>query len=328
MDWIQGYTAEYYICLVDPATWRDVRTIDVIGGSITNTSDGLMASANVQITENIGEALVRIYLNARNGDTGGRAALFTGLLQTPRTQWDGSRDSYNAECYSVLKAAEDILLPRGWYADIEADAAKVAADLLGVMAPVTIEGVAPRLQQYIVAEDGETNLSMAQRITDSIGWRIRVAGDGQVTLCEAPLEPAATFDSAGNDIIEIQVTDTQDLFSCPNVFRATANKESVTVRDSAAIATRGREIWAEDSRVVMNSGESLADYALRRLAELQSPARTITYNRRFIPGVVPGDMVGLRLPGQNIGGNFTVMSQRITLGYNATVSEEVEQVER
>lgn len=326
MDWISGYTAEFYICLVDPATWRDVRTIDVETGNVSKTSDGIMESASMKITEDLGEALVRVYINARNGDDGGRAAIFTGLLQTPSVQWEGNRRSYNAECYSVLKAAEDVLLSRGWYADINASAADVAADLLGVIAPVTIEGVSPKLQQYIVAEDGETNLSMAQRIIDSIGWRIRIAGDGTVTLCEAPLEPIITLDSEANDIIEVQVTDTQDLFSCPNVFRATANKESVVVRDEALITARGREIWAEDSKVVTNSGESLAEYAQRRLIELQSPARTITYNRRFLPGVVPGDMIGLRLPGQNIEGNYIVTRQKITLGYNATVAEEVEQV--
>ena len=326
MGWNEGYAAQFYITNVDPYSWRDLNIIDITGGNVSKNADGLMESANINLTENIGERIIRVYIVTQSETGGDRAAIFTGFAQTPSVQWDGVRESYNAVCYSVLKASSDILLPRGWYADKGANAAEVARDLLSVLAPVTIEGTAPKLDQYLVAESGETQLSMAQKILKSIGWRIRIEGDGAILLTPQTTEPSARFDSEIDDIVELSVTDEQDLYSCPNVFRATSGDSSAVARNEASIQERMREIWAEDDRVVPNDGESLEEYALRRLIELQSPARRVTYNRRYLPDVVPGDVVTLSFSGQRVEGNFRVQRQRITLGYNATVSEEVEQI--
>ena len=102
MNWIEGYSASYVLTEVDPKSWRDKSTIDITGGSITKGTSGLIESADIDVTDNLGERWVRIWLYAKQNDDGGREALFTGLLQTPGVKWDGIRDSYSAECYSVL----------------------------------------------------------------------------------------------------------------------------------------------------------------------------------------------------------------------------------
>ena len=326
MNWIEGYSAQYYMTILDPATWRDLRTVDILGGTVTRTEDGLLESADVELTEYIGEQFVRIYLSADQNGDGGRAAVFTGLLQTPGVEWDGSRRTYHAECYSVLKPVDDILLPRGWYAETGKAATDILSDLLDVLAPVQVEKTAPALSQYIVAESKETRLSMAEKILNAIGWRLRITGEGVIEVLEAPAEPVARFDTRTNDIIELAVTDTQDLFNCPNVYRAVSKDQTVEIRDEDAIAARGREIWAEDSKAVISTGESLAEYAERQLAKLQTPERTISYNRRFLPGITAGDLVELNLPDQEITGTFRVTKQSIELGYNATISEDVVQI--
>lgn len=324
MNWNDGYRAQYFMSLVNPTTWRDVQTVDIIGGTVTKTTDGMMQSADVEMTQNVGEKIVRIWLNAKQDDDGDRAAIFTGLLQTPGTNWDGVRESHKAVCYSVLKPAADILLPRGWYAAQGANAAAVAADLLDVLAPVSVEGTSPKLTQYIVAESNETQLSMAWKILNSIGWRIRIDGEGNIVVCPNASEPIVRLDTNVNDIVELAVTDEQDLYSCPNVFRAISGDQSVTVYDNAAIEARGREIWAQNERCVLNDGESLGEYAQRRLKELQAPARKVKYSRRFLPDVLPGDIAELSFPGQNVLGDFIIKRQQIALGFNATVREETE----
>lgn len=326
MNWIEGYSAQYYMTILDPATWRDVQTVDIIAGTVNRTEDGLLESADVELTDYIGERFVRIYLSADQNGDGGRAAIFTGLLQTPGVDWDGSRRTYHAECYSVLKPADDIMLPRGWYADTGKPATDILIELLEVLAPVRADKAAPALTQYIVAENKETRLSMAWKILNAIGWRLRITGEGIIELLESPIEPVARFDTRTNDIIELAVTDTQDLYGCPNVYRAINKDQAAEVRDEVAIAARGREIWAEDSKAVISTGESLAEYAARQLAKLQTPERTISYNRRFIPGITAGDLVDLNLPDQNISGTFRITKQSIELGYNATISEEVVQI--
>ena len=324
MNWNEGYTAQYFLTIVDPATWRDVDTIDITGGTVTKTTDGKMESADINMTQNIGEKVVRVYLNARQAGDGDRTAIFTGLLQTPGTDWDGVRESHKAACYSVLQPAADILLPRGWYAGKGANAAAVVADLLDVLAPVKVSGDSPKLTQNIVAESKETCLTMAWKILNAIGWRLRISGDGTITICPLPTEAVVRLDPNMQDIVELKVTDEQDLYSCPNVFRAISGDSSYTARDEDAIEARGREIWAQDENVTLNDGESLKEYAKRRLKELQAVSRKVKYSRRFLSDVVAGDMVDLNFPGQNVSGSFIIKRQQITLGYSGTVSEEVE----
>jgi len=322
MNWYEGYTAQFYLTIVDPVTWCDVDTVDIPDGTVTKTTDGLMESADITVTQNIGEKIVRVWVNARQEDDGDRAAIFTGFMQTPGTEWDGVRESHRGVCYSVLKPASDILLPRGWFAFSGSNAAEEAAKLLDVIAPVSIEGSSPSLTQHLVAEANETRLSMAWKILNSIGWRIRINGHGDIVICPNPDRAVERLDTNTNDIVEMKVTDEQDLFSCPNVFRAISGDESAEYYDQTQIEARGREIWAQDDKCALNDGESLLDYAERRLKELQEPARKIKYSRRFLPDIVPGDKIEVSFPAQSVAGTFVIKRQQIKLGYNATVSEE------
>ena len=329
MDWNSGYSASYYITIVDPASWRDLRIVDITGGSISKSDSSLMESATVDLTENLGEAWIRVWLDARQNDGGGRTPLFTGLLQTPATKWQGRIDTYTAECYSVLKAADDILLQRGWYALAGQNGVALAAQLLkAAPAPVEVDGEPPLLASSIVAEDNETNLTMAQRLVYASGWRIRINGDGTIVLCPADTEPICVLDTDTNDIVELSITDEQDLYKCPNVFMATSGDLSYIARDEASIQARGREIWAMENNVTLNAGESIMQYATRRLEEKKAAARTVKYQRRYKPDIAPGDIVELRFPGQSIFGDYSVRKQRIALSYAATVSEESTEVYR
>lgn len=328
MNWNEGYSASYVLAEVDPASWRDISPTDITGGSISKVTTGLLESADVETTENLGEKWIRIWLYARQNDDGSREALFTGLLQTPATRWNGTRDSYSAECYSVLKPAADVFLPRGWYVMAGTNGAKAVESLLKVCpAPVEYDDYAPNLTDTIIAEDNETNLSMVWRILNAIGWRLRISGYGIISIRPKDTKPELLLDSGENDIIEPDVTDSQDYYGCPNVFRATSGDLTAIARDEdedspLSIQSRGREIWAQDQAANLNSGESIEDYARRRLQELQAPARIINYARRFIPDVYPGDIIQVRNAEQNIIGNFRINSQKIELGYGARTTEE------
>lgn len=323
MNWNNGYSASYYLTIVDPASWRDIGTVDITGGSINKSTDSLMESGSVNLTEPVGEAWVRVWLDAQQGDGGGRSPIFTGLLQIPEQRWSGTIRDLSGDLYSVLKAADDILLSRGWYALRGQNGAQLAANLLAAgAAPVSYDDNAPELSSNIVAEDGETNLTMARRLVDAIGWRIRINGNGEIRICPKPSDSSIRLDPQTNDIVEPSITDKKNLYSCPNVFLATSGDLTAVARDEDAIRSRGREIWAGKTNVTLNTGESIQQYADRMLAELQSPSRTIKYTRMFQPDLVPGDFVDLNFPKQEIFGQFTIKKQRISLGYGAPVEEE------
>lgn len=333
MNWNTGFSARYYMERVDAATWRDVERFEITGGSIAHSAGDLMEAADIDMTSvpGDGDTWVRVYLDARQGDSGERVALFTGLLSAPSASWDGKRTSYKTECYSVLKPPADMLLPRGWYAPAGAIGSALAAELLSVgAAPVTYD-TSPRLTTSIVAGDGETYLTMARKILEACNRRIRISGLGEIDICKKASSSSATFDALDNDVIELAVSDTKDWFACPNVFRAISGDLMAIARDDdpdspLSTISRGREIWREETGCTLNENESIAGYALRRLKEEQSPARSVSYARRFFPDIYIGDIVTLNHPAQGISGDFRITSQRIELGYGARTTEEAEEI--
>lgn len=335
MDWRGGFSAQYELKRVDPVSFNDMGSLDFISGTIDKTDTGLMESADLQMTENPGECWVRVYLKARQEQSGARVPLFTGLASAPERTLDGVRITYEVECYSVLKPIEDILVARGYYAPAGADAAGLVADLLSVgPAPVVVDGDGPSLEEAIVAEDDQSVMDVVWMILNAIGWRLRIEGNGTIHVCAPSTEPVAIFDTEDNDVVEVSMTDSQDWFSVPNCIRVTSGDRYVEIIDDdpesavstvARQATRGGngQVWMNDSASSIGSNESLGEYAMRILKANQSPARTIKYSRRFLPDVVVTDMVGLHLPGVGIDGRFRITSQTIELGYGCRTSEEV-----
>lgn len=330
MDWSKGYSAEYYMSMVDPLTWRDTDRVEVIGGKVSIKAYGLRHSADLTLKKYTAnnDQWIRLWLVAKQGQDVARCALFTGLASVPGRSINGSISEYPLACYSTLKPAEDVLLPRGYFAGQGFNGAETIKELLSVTpAPVVVDGVSPKLTQPIIAEQNENRLSMCEKILNSINWRMVLDGDGTIRIGPWDKTVRGTF-GLGNDVIEPKVTIKSDWFSCPNVFRASSGDQTAIAVDddpNSAMSTvnRGRQIWKEDSNVCLADGEGLQQYAKRRLMEEQSTVYSVKYNRRFDPSITVGDVVQFNYPAQNLVGAYAVSSQSIELGYGARVSEEV-----
>lgn len=331
IDWSKGISTEYYVTEVDPRTWADMAEIPIVSGTVTKAADSdLVQSADVTITEAVGaETWMRIYLIAQQGGEKERIPLFTGIASSPSRNINGNRQTRKLDCYSVLKVAEDILLPLGWFAPARTNGGELIRLLLSDLpCPIELDAGSPTILSSFVAGDNDTKLGVAQEIARAINWQIKVNGDGSVRICPKPLTIAGSFDNIENDIIETAVTDSMDIFSIPNVLRVTLDGTAATARDDDpksvySTVARGREIWqTEDADLA--AGETLGDYAFRRLKELQRPARELSYTRRFQPDVDLNDLVSIVYPKQAIGDVFRVVSQEIQLVPGAPVKEEVE----
>ena len=331
MDWSKGFSASYYLAVVDPQSWRDISRIEMTGGKVSKMSTGLRNAADVTCTdfEQGKEYWVRIWMTATQGANSDAVPLFTGIASSASVNMDGNRRVYPVQCYSVLKPAQDVLLQRGWYAPAQTSADVLIRQLLAVCpAPLVIDAGIPYLHSSIVAGNGETHLSMVDRILTAIGWRMVLEGDGTIHVCKRASVVSASFDALENDVIEPRVELTRDWFNCPNVFRAIQEELTAVARDDSedsflSTVNRGREIWMEEDGCDFSDGETIGEYALRRLKEEQSVAVVVTYDRRFHPDINVTDLVRLVYPGQGIEGIYTVSSQDIELGYGAKVSEEV-----
>ena len=336
MDWSRGFSARYILTTVDPKTWTDRQEFEFTEGNIDrDSSTDLRESASITMTEQITdkECWIRIYLQAQQGGTSVRAPLFTGLTAFPERKLNGIRATYNIECYSVLKPANDMILPRGYYVPAGSGAKQIKNLFDCIPAPVYIEGTSPITTESIVAEDGETRLSMALHVLDAIGWRIRISGDGSIVICANDENSNLTAGINDNDIIECDITDTFDWYDTPNCFMAINDDYGAAIaRDDSpnsflSTVNRGREVWKSETSVELAGGESIASYAIRKLKELQKPARTIHYSRRFFENIFLGDVVDLNYPQHNLTGKFRITSQTLSLSHGCKTEEEVESIE-
>lgn len=330
MDWSKGLSANYKAYIVDPITWRDTDEIGIISGSISKSEDDLRESANISVLnyESETEQWIRIYLNARQLSDSARCPIFTGLISSPNTDFEGNVRTNNLNCYSVLKPASDILLPKGYYVSYGTDVGYILRSLLSIIrgTPIDTSGVSQTLSQTIIAENNETNLSMANKIIYFMGLRMYISGDGSIVISENSLDPVSLYNAEEFDSLETKLNIENNWFDCPNVFRAIEGDFSAVAIDDdpnspLSTVNRGREIWMEETNCNFDIGESLAQYAKRRLKEEQQVSITVSYTRRFEPDINVSDVISLHYPGQGLNGNYYITSQNISLGYSPTVSE-------
>lgn len=321
MDWSKGIESCYYGTLVDPVTWRDRDRFEITGGTVSRSISELKESADVKcVNYNAEEKWVRIWFDATQSGETEHIPLFTGLATSPKSSNNGNIETSTLECYSVLKPLSDILLTRGWYAPA-GSGASVIKDLLSVSpAPIIIDENTPVLKDHIIAEDGESNLSMLNKILVALNWRLKITGKGEIHICPLATSPSAIFD-IDNDCIEPTFSREYDWYQSPNVFIAIMNDDSAIARDEESIEMRGREIWAEETSCNLKAGETLYDYALRRLKERQTASQKVAYRRRFNPDLYVTDYVQINY--RQLQGSFVITSQKIDIGYGATTTEEV-----
>lgn len=332
MKWEEGFTASFYAATIDSNTWRENGTLQITEGSIKRERGELMESADFTVQDYDGEErFVRLYLDANQRGASEHVPLFTGLATSPGRDIEGRTETNRIECFSVLKPCADVLLDRGYYIPAALPLNNTLRKLCSYTpADLEIDGDLPALNTAIIAEDEETALSMIWKLIKAVGWTLRIDGTGRIQVAPPTDEIAATFDALDNDAIEPQVDVKRDWYSLPNVFRAIAEELVAVARDDdprspLSTVNRGREIWAQEENVDLGDGESIGEYAIRRLHELQNAAATISYTRRYNPDVRPGDTVRLHYPAQKIDGRFTVTTQSVQLGPGAPTSEEVQE---
>ena len=268
-----------------------------------------------------GEQWVRLWLDARqDGSDASHIPLFTGLATSPAVSINGIIRQNSLECYSVLKPADDVPLPRGYFVASGNDVPfLVKIELLrDTPAPIVIDGEAPLLAKTIFAENGESKLSLAVKLLTAINWRFRIDGDGTIHICPKDNTIVASFDALDNDVVEPQINVEQDWYRCPNVFQAIIDGVAYTARDdnpNSVLSTisRGREIWVTEENPTLNSGETATQYVNRRLREEQTAIMKASYNRRFYPSITIGDCISLNFPAQKVVGVFRIASNNFRI---------------
>ena len=161
MDWKKGFSAKYYISILDRDTWRDLRMIEITGGTIKREDSDLRESADIDCVnyDETGEQIIRVWLDTLQNGESSHTPLFTGIATSPKRDINGHLATNVLQCYSVLKIVQDILLPRGWYAPSGINGEDLIRDLLSVLPiDISIAENSPGLKSAIIAEEGENRL--------------------------------------------------------------------------------------------------------------------------------------------------------------------------
>lgn len=227
MDWRQGYTASWHLYSVNQSTWGEGDEIDgLVSASVTKDSESaLIEDASISVDTNKVNGYVRLILEADNNVSSVRESLGTFLVTTPRRNINGSLVTVNLSSYSVLKPASDKLLLPGWYFPAKGDPVAGACELLRSVlhCPVEMSESDIRTENAIVAENGETYLSIVQYMLADTDYYIHISGRGEVSIKKKSNKPVAEFDTFRNDVLMPTITDETDMFDIPNVVLVTDN---------------------------------------------------------------------------------------------------------
>ena len=136
----------------------------------------------------------------------------------------------------------------------------------------------------------------------------------------------AEFDTFENDVLFPELTDESDIFDIPNVLvvdDGNGNYETIYNDDensATSIPNVGWEKWSAE-QLSLDTGETLISKGNERMEEISKTTRKISHSREFDPDIKLNSMVLFLLPQQGIVGAFRIVSQSISTGSGAKVSE-------
>jgi hypothetical protein len=321
-------TFEFYV--VDPSTWKDVKKINTItSASITRDQDAdTRGSATFDITGDLEECYVRVYLVTIQNGLRETHPLGTFLVQSPSSNFDGKVKTAQVDGYTPLIELKEKNPPIGYAILKKTDGAndKENDDANNVMNHVyrivgDVDDGIRRVRAPVISASGNELLTgdFVSNVDDNwLTFCIDLAKQGKhtVELDElgrihfAPeqelesLQPTWTYDDSNSSILYPDISLDHDLFGIPNVVEViysgddgcqTAKAINNDPNSPTSIANRGRTITYRESNPSFTgvpTEAQLQEYADKLLKALSTVEYTVSYTHGYCP-VRLGDCVRL-----------------------------------
>ena len=338
MDFSRGYSATFRLCPVDALTWASGPDIGgVVSASVEMDATDeypLLQAGSCEVTLDVGdefdEGFYRVEMVAEQDGTRERHAIATLLMASGESSIDRSIQTAKVTGHSVLKPASDRLMLTGTYAPKGCDGAQYAARLLRecTPAPIEVEG-SFTLDDHAVFGVGVSYLQAAWTVLKAADWCMRLKGDGTVVVCQKPAEAAFVLDDNRHKLIP-GAEMSYDLSEVPNrYFAVDGDDVGEAVNDlensRTSVQTRGRYVDFIDDSPVKVDGETMTNYAHRKLVEMSTVTREWQVSREYVPDLVPFDLVAGTVPEFGMSGAFRILKQSYECGKGVTVSETLGQ---
>lgn len=330
VDLTGSYNSTWRLMSVDPDTWESVDGISgVTDITITKSDKGNGESASLKLDQNVRESpycgWARVEAVIRSGTTTDIAPISTLYLMAEDGKFENLGAGRNVSGFSVLWPASKRKLRSGAYAPKGADGAAWVADLLStcISAPIRIEG-SFLLSDHIVFKGGTTYLDAATTVLDAAGWRLRVNGHGDVTICERQTEPS--FEVTPSNVCDGISFTSADAETTNTYYVSDGREEAVAVNDDPASVTStvstGIIIEEVDLSPKRVNGESLQGYADRKLLEARlKSTKAYTWTRDYAQDIVPSDLIRAEIEVYGICEELRVKSQVIRCSDGLTLQE-------
>ena len=341
-DWTKTMqqTFEYYV--VDPGSWRDIRKINtVISSSITRDSTlETLGSANITISESIGECYIRIYLITIQNGIREKHSLGTFLVQSPSYSFDGKIKNVTLDAYTPLLELKENPTPLGYSVLKDENILETAYRITReqVRAPVVKPQKDEVLNTNFVANINDTWITFIRDLIANADYSLDLDEMGRIFFAPKQdtmsLQPIWTYDDSNSSILYPELSVDRDLYGIPNVVEVIYSNgneyyygKAVNDDVSSPISTvnRGRQITHRESNPSLLGSPNQAriqEYAENLLKELSSLEYTVTYTHGYCP-VRVGDCVRLNYSRAGINGiKAKVISQNIKCESGCPVTEK------
>ena len=334
MDWTRGYTSLFEVHRMNVDSWAPYQKVkDVQSFAISRTCDEtvpLLETATMEIDDAFEDGWYQLSMIVDQGSVE-RQNLGVFLFEKSGTKYDYNRTTTTASGYSVLKPADDRLVVHGLYALKGSNGAEQAALMLRecTPAPVVVHGKFD-LAANLVFDVGMTYLAAVWLLLDAGGFCIQISGDGTINIMPKPIEASIELSRYNAELLLPGVQDDQTVINVPNRYYAIdGDRYAVAVNNNptsiASYISRGRWVDAIDNSPAMVNGESLQEYAERKLKEATTITKKVTYSREYYPGVVPFSLVSGSMPEIGLDGYMMVITQSLTCDKGVYVQETAAQ---
>lgn len=330
MDWTSGYVASWRLYRMNARTWAEqgeagrVLTMSVKRSCTEDVP--LIESADITVDGDFEDGWYKVVMVAEQGGSE-RHDVGVYLFETTY-ETHGAGKVTGASGYSVLKPADDCLVVMGEYVAKGSKGGEAAAQILRecVAAPVVVEGDDFVLGRHVVFDSGMTKLAAAWSLLRAGGRAIRLTGSGEIVIEKMPEEPAIELSRVNAKLLHATVKSDFDSSAVPNRYFAMqgdrlAIATNTDPESKVSYPSRGRWVDVLDKAPIPVDGENLDLYAQRRLQELSTVTRKVSYSREYDPRIVPFSVVRGSLADVGIEGDMRVMTQTLVCGAGIYVQE-------
>lgn len=301
INWHESMEQTYEFYKVDPNTWRDSERITSITGcTITrDATNSTLGSVSVDMTEDIGECYIRVYLAVIQNEESRKFPLGTFLIQTPHVSFNGKYVSISVDGYTPLIELKNSKPPIG-YSILKGQPIMNTVSLISrehLRAPVVMTDSSHMLESDFVASLDEDWLTFNTDLMSSAKYSYMLDEMGTVLFQPdqntASLQPVETYTDDNSSILYPSFKDERDLYGIPNVVEVIYSStlgyrfsRIVNDDENSIVSTksRGREIVhrVTDAKFTgIPTQKMLDEYATQLLKNLSSLSHKITYSHAF-----------------------------------------------